>query len=256
MIRCWKWLVPVLLLVGCASGGDPRQPIPTRLDPAPLADRPAPLVVVLPGRYDDLGTLAASGIVSAIRQGWPDADVLLTGVGMAWYRDGVLVERLHREIIEPARHRGVGSIWLVGASIGGTGALLYERAHPGEVDGIVLLGPYLGERRAVEQILDAGGLAAWQPGPPRSLTATTFRRELWRSLKELLDDPQRAERLWLVYGEQDRYDYALPAIAPVLRPEQTVRLPGGHAWSVWTPAAAEVFERIAGPGRRVAAGLR
>ena len=56
-------------------------------------------------------------------------------------------------MIAPARARGYAGVWLAGASMGGMGTLLYERSRPGELDGLVLLAPYLGDRGLLEESL-------------------------------------------------------------------------------------------------------
>ena len=133
-----------LWLASCAAGGDPRLPIPTAKVSA--AGPATQLVVMLPGRGDDLPSLARTGIAARIQRAWPDADVVLTGLTMPYYRQDQAVQRLQREIIEPARRSGrYRRIWLAGISLGGLGALLYDQAHPGEVDGLLLMSPYLGD---------------------------------------------------------------------------------------------------------------
>lgn len=239
-------LLACLFAGGCVTMGDSSRPIPQARHPAPVqGDGAAPLVVVLPGRYDDLASLTDSGVVEAIQSQWPRADVLLAAAAMDYYIDGVVADRLHREIVAPARERGVQQLWVVGASLGGMGALLYERAHPGELDGIVLLAPYLGDRAIIGQIMAAGGPCQWQPGPPQTINGSNFETELWRSLRGLADDADRAGRIWLAYGDEDRLRYAIPAIAPLLDPDQVIEVSGGHEWGVWTPAARMLFGQIA-----------
>jgi hypothetical protein len=87
------------------------------------------------------------------------------------------------EILQPARMQGYRSIWLAGASMGDTGTLLYDAAYPGSLDGLVLFAPYLGDEALLREFCDAGGIARWQPGPPQSVTADTWQRELWRHLQ-------------------------------------------------------------------------
>lgn len=120
------------MLMGCFPIGDPSKPIPTALTNAPIqAQR---LVVVLPGRGDDLIDLRKSGIVQAVQSAWPDADVMLTGLALRYYLEGLAEQRLHQEVIVPARRRGYAQVWLVGASLGGMRAVMYDRApsQPGQ----------------------------------------------------------------------------------------------------------------------------
>lgn len=238
-------VITVLALAGCANMGDRSQPIPTQLRPALAASVPAPLVIVLPGRADNIEVMSKFGIAEAIQRSWPKADVVLTSATLDYYRDGAVERRLHDEIIAPARARGVREIWLVGASLGGLGALLYERAHPGEVQGIVLLAPYLGKAGLLKEIARAGGAANWDPGiAPQPMSSKTFERELWRYLRTWSERPELAARVWIAYGDQDRLRNAIPVIASLLPADHVIERSGKHKWSVWTPAAEDIFAGI------------
>lgn len=232
-----------LLLAGCLSPGATRETIATRLVPAPSGSGERVLVVVLPGRGDDLQGLADSGIAPAIQAAWPEADVLLAEVTLAYYYEGRMPERLHAEVIAPARARGYAGVWLAGASMGGMGTLLYERSRPGELDGLVLLAPYLGNRGLLREIGESG-LVAWEPGPePAGIDRKTYQREVWRNVQRW-PASGRSQDVWLAYGEDDRLAKAIGVLTPALPADQVLARPGGHAWVVWSPAAGEVFARI------------
>jgi pimeloyl-ACP methyl ester carboxylesterase len=237
------------LLTGCVSFADPVAPIPTELVPAPHpgANGQRDLVIVLPGRGDDVADLRASGIAAAFQSGLPDADVLLAGVTMPYYYGGRMAQRLHAEVVEPARARGYRHVWLAGASMGGMGTLLYERAHPGKMDGLVLLAPFLGERGLIEEIETAGGLAQWNAGPAvAAIDKDNYQREVWRQLQTwTAPGATRPQRVWLAFGREDRLRALTPPLAAVLPADHVLERDGGHAWVVWTPAAREVAAAIA-----------
>jgi pimeloyl-ACP methyl ester carboxylesterase len=228
-------------LLGCVAWGDIAQPIPSALVAAPRdATR---LVIVLPGRSDDLQALQGSGIAEAVQSAWPDADVVLAGLTLAYYEHGDAPQRLHEQIIAPARQRGYREIWLAGASMGGAGTLLYDATYPGEVDGIVLLAPYVGDVELLDEIMAEGGIARWNPGPKQAISAATWQRELWRHVQSWVREPEKARNVWLTYGDRDRLARAMPILEPALRPEQVFVRRGGHTWSVWSPAMHDVLTR-------------
>ena len=236
------WLC-IAVLSGCFRMGDPSKPIPTFLVSAP--NRAERLVVVLPGRGDDLIDLQKSGIVQAVQSAWPDADVLLTGLALGFYLEGRAEQRLHDEVILPARRRGYSQVWLVGASLGGMGAVMYDRAYPNDVNGMVLLAPYLGDKPVLSQIAAAGGISAWQPpAEPERITAENFQEELWRHLQTWSRRPAAARNVWLAYGKDDRMRAAIGLLAPLLPPDHLLLREGGHEWSVWSPATYDVLVRI------------
>jgi pimeloyl-ACP methyl ester carboxylesterase len=189
--------------------------------------------------------MADLGLAEAIQSAWPDAKVVLTGATLDYYLDGGLPRRLHEEIVAPALADGGRELWLVGASLGGMGALAYDRAYPGQADGIILLAPFLGDRGLLDEIQAAGGIAAWQPGPvPDRLDRDNALRELWRHLQGFADAPDSGARVWLAHGDRDRLRRAVPVIAPLLPADQVLERPGGHSWTVWTPALVEILQAI------------
>ncbi len=236
-----------LLLTACLPGGPTQTKIPFEKMQDKSANDKKILVVVLPGRGDDVANLKASGIAEAIQSSMPEADVELTGISLAYYMEGRMPQRLHDEIMLPARERGYQEIWLVGASMGGMGSLLYEREYPGDVAGLVLLAPFLGGRDVLKQIEGAGGLDKWQAGPvPVAIDKNNFDHELWRYLQTWQNkNSLRPNDVWLAYGKSDRLSAAMPPLQKLLKPEHVMVRDGAHAWVVWTPAAKEIFTEIA-----------
>lgn len=233
------------LLFGCAYIRKPSGPIPVKTIPAPRQAADPPLVVVLPGRSDDLDDLAQAGIAEAVQRAWPEADVLLAGATLGYYADGDVASRLHDEIIVPARRRGYREIWLAGASMGGMGALLYERAYPHDVTGLVLMAPFMGNPSLIKEVAAAGGPASWDPGPvPPQLDADNYQRELWRVVKGWGGSPREGTRIWLVCGSEDRFIEPAKMLASQLPDGHFIQGDGGHEWPVWDAGAAQVFARI------------
>lgn len=230
-----------LLLAACSTGGDVTRPIPTLLVPA--ARPPHRLVVMLPGRGDDLDSLARRGVAQTIHRQWPDADVILTGLTMPFYRQGRATRRLHDEVLVPARAQHYDQVWLAGISLGGLGALMYDRAYPGEIDGMLLISPYLGDKSLYREIQAAGGLDRWQPGPVQAFTPETYQRELWRYIQRWSIHPERTRTIWVAYGDRERFRDRIALLAAQLPPGHAFELPGHHNWTLWGPAASMLLER-------------
>lgn len=246
-MRLLRWSVVLLAasaLLACVSQrSDPSRPVPTALLPSKQGSHR--LVVVLPGRRDRLESLRRSGVGEAIQRAWPDADVLFAELSMPYYLDRSAAQRLHDEVLMPARRRAYTEIWLVGASLGGMGGILYDRTYPGQVDGMVLLAPYTGERGVHDEIRAAGGLRAWKPASrPDDNVADAWQRELWAHLKTWAEEPERTRNVWLAYGDNDYLREGMPLVAGLLPPEHVRVVPGKHAWSTWTPATEAIFHAI------------
>ncbi|MGY3264497.1 alpha/beta hydrolase [Lysobacter sp. HA35] len=184
-MRLLRWsvlLVAASALLACVpTRADLSKPVPTALLPSKAGSHR--LVVVLPGRRDRLESLRRSGVGEAIQRVWPDADVLFAELSMPYYLDRSAPRRLHDEVLMPARRRAYTEIWLVGASLGGMGGILYDGMYPGQVDGMVLLAPYTGERDIHDEIRAAGGLDAWQPSASTIDEKNLWQRDLWAQMK-------------------------------------------------------------------------
>lgn len=232
-------------LAGCITIGDSSVPIGSMAVAAPEAAAERTLVIVLPGIGSDALDLQDHGIAAAIHAAWPGADVILTSATIAYYRDGRLVNRLHEEFIEPARARGYRNLWLAGASLGGMGALLYEREYPGALTGLVLFSPFLGDIGLGDEIRDAGGVRSWSPGPlPDEVNSDNYQRQVWRMVKGWAEHPDLVHRVWLAYGTSDYMVDRMRLLAPEIPAEHRLELPGGHTWSVWISATKEIFARV------------
>lgn len=252
----WLSLAALVLievtLSGCVTLGHASDPIPTQLVPAPQPRDERVLVVVLPGIGSSKDDLARHDVAEAIQRQWPDADTLLTSAALAYYGpEGRLTERLQGEIIEPARDQGYDHIWLIGASLGGLGALLYEQQYPGDVNGVVAFAPFLGGDDLPEQIRAAGGISRWQaqPLPPKEARNPYLLYPLlvFRMARDWLVRPNLAKRIWIVCGRDDNLKSEAELLATALPQAHYVEVDGGHRWSVWLDSLHSTLPRIRNP---------
>ena len=190
------------------------------------------LLVLLPGSYSVPEEFEQEGFVQAVHDHRLAADLLLVDAHVGYYHRRTIVDRLQADVIVPARARGYRHIWVAGVSIGGLGALLHAEAQPGELDGLVLLAPYLGTPLVAKDIANAGGLAAWRAPPfPVELDLDAG---LWRWLQQQTSAGARGPQLWLGYGRSDRFAANAAVLQQALPATQVFTAPGGHDWPVWT----------------------
>lgn len=204
-------------------------PMPMLRAAASSQTRSDTLVVMLPGIRDRPSDFVTEGLVADLRQHRPDVDVLLADAHFGYYRDRSVLERLKADVIDPARARGHRHIWLVGISLGGFGALGYGAQHGQDIDGIVVLAPYLGEDRVIRDITRAGGPAAWLASP-QAQNATPLERAIWQSLSQR---PVDAPPIHLGYGREDRMSPGHRLMARQLPPDRVLHVAGGHDWAPW-----------------------
>jgi pimeloyl-ACP methyl ester carboxylesterase len=188
------------------------------------------LVVFLPGRRDSAVQYERAQFIDAVRQSGVAVDMVAVEAHYGYYASRTVVVRLREDVIAPAIAQGYEQIWLVGVSMGGLGALLYIREYPRDIAGVVALAPFLGDDDMVQEITKAGGL--WQWHIP-TVSPGDFPHELWQWLKVYLQRPGEAPRLYLGYGQQDRFAPANDLLAMYLPKTQVLKTPGGHEWSTW-----------------------
>lgn len=188
------------------------------------------LVVFLPGRGSAVRSFAEEGLVQELLRKRANVDVIGVEAHLGYYRDRTLPLRLNEDIIAPAKKNGYDNIWLVGVSLGGLGAMIYDATYPEEVAGICVLAPYLGEGSILNEIAGAGGLAKWQPG---ALGEHEMEREIWQKLASYAAGKKSAGRVYLGYGDADSFAVTNLFFASMLPSGQVMTAQGGHDWQTW-----------------------
>lgn len=223
------FLTILALLPSCAYIPRPAStPVRTQVSGNGSGDE---LVVFLPGRWSLPEEFEREGLIEIARKKWPDARLVTPDLHIGYYKNQTMIQRLHEDIILPARHSGVKTIRLVGVSMGGMGALVYDLEHPGEVTEIYLLSPFLGEEQALAEIAAAGGLAKWNPGTP---SAEDFSRRLWAGLRTKWLREGKRPLVYLGCGTEDRLASSNKMFArEFLEQSDQTWIAGGHDWLTW-----------------------
>ena len=217
-----------LSLQACAPYRAVQGPIAQVSDAQACGARAGNLIVFLPGLRDLPSDFVAEGFVQAVRQRQLDADITLLDAHVGYYNERQIVNRLHSEVIAPARAQGYERIWLVGISLGGLGSLLYSQAHPQAITGFYAMAPYLGEKALVKEVVDAG-LAQWRPSEPAQLGG-----EAWGLAQAYLNSTPGLPQAYIGYGESDRFAQANALFATALPPGHRYVAEGGHDWRAWS----------------------
>ncbi len=210
-----------------------KTPVPLRADyfqEGRRADRDT-LFVFLPGHLSSPQDFVREHFIEMLGRYHPRIDSVAVDAGLGYYIKRMLPERLLSDVIEPARRAGYKKIWLIGISMGGSGALWYAKEHPGTIQGALLLSPFLGDKPVIDEIDAAGGLKKWSPALP--LRAGDYQRGQWLWLKRYINAPDRLPVLAIGFGDSDRYVKANRLLADILPENRVFRAPGGHDWSTW-----------------------
>jgi len=184
-------------------------------------------MVWLPGAYNTAVEFLDAGFPAAVRARRLALDLAFIDLEMQHLGDRDAVAQLRSDVVLPARAAGV-TIWLAGISLGGFIALDYAASHPGEVDGLCLLAPYLGSRLLTAEIAAAGGFERWEPG---ELAETDADHRIWRYIKTR---PAHDVPLYLGFGREDRFSAAHRLLAATLPADSVNAIAGGHEWRTWS----------------------
>ena len=188
------------------------------------------LLVFLPGIGDLPEDYERNGFIEAVRRREVSIDMIVADLHFGYYLGRNAVERLRDDIILPAQAMGYQHIALAGISLGGFGALFYAMHHPEDISLMFLLAPYLGDRRIIAEITQAGGAQTWEA---KKSVESDYQRRLWQWLKHY--DAQKLElpALYLGYGRQDIFAAAHDRLAELLPKERVYVVDGGHDWHTW-----------------------
>ena len=198
------------------------------------------LLVLLPPAYGTARDFIEQGFVAAVRSRGLPVDVIAAGAIADHYLDQTVVARLHADVIVPALAQGYRRLWLCGISIGGFGSLLTLQSHGADIEGVLLLAPYLGSRPAVNDVIRAGGFARWQPP---SAAPDDHERQLLAWLHGVLTVPLQGPPIYVAYGAQDRFAPSIEVLADALPAARVVRQPGEHDWATWIALWGALLDR-------------
>jgi len=231
--RVWQVLrrsaLTAMAVVGQVACGALRPAsVPMRTVPYGTPTSTDRFLLLLPGRHDSAGDFGRYGFVEEARAAGLSAEVVAAEAHMGYYVRRVIHTRLREDVLAPTRARGLRTIWMMGISLGALGSVIVGSEFPGELDGLILVAPYLGPDALIREIESAGGLRNWSPpAEPEDFAG------LWVWLRGYADSPSLRPPLILAYGENDRYGKAHGLLAEVLPADRVLTEPGGHDWSTW-----------------------
>lgn len=217
-----------VFVAGCFGMAPTQVPIPA-IETTPPEARNDTLVVMLPGRGDRAEVFIREGFEQAgLQHGF---DTVAVDAHLGYYMQRSLLERLHEDVVAPARAAGYRNIWMLGISMGGLGSLLYASEYPEEVAGVILLAPFLGDRSAIETIVESGPLAEWD-GQGDGLE--DYEVAIWSYIRDARTG-DAATPLVLGYGLSDGMAEGYEKLIDFMNPSSVFTLEGGHKWTTWRP---------------------
>ncbi len=188
------------------------------------------LLLMLPGAKNTPMQLERNGFIHALRERKLAVDVLVLDAHADLYLDRLPVERLLLDTLDEARAQGYHRIWLLGISLGGTGAMLCATQRPADIEGVLLLAPFLGTRGIIAEVEAAGGLHRWHAG---DIESRDHERALLEQIRLSPLDTDEFPTIYLGYGSEDRYRGASNLLSECLPKDHVTVMSGGHDWETW-----------------------
>lgn len=217
-------LLGALLVSGCVA--TPTVPLDTLSYPARSEGPEENLLVLLRGIGASHHIFAEEGIIDEIRRRQLPFDVIAPDTHFGYYDSQTLEARLKADIIDPARAQGYRQIWLAGFSMGGLGSLFYLRSYPSDVDGVLLVSPFLGWDAIIHEIAAAGGVTSWQQ---LTTDPEDWSRLIWSWINGYAAAPRNYPPIYLGYGRNDWLaDEGPPLLATVLPAQRVFSVSGNH----------------------------
>ena len=233
-------LFPLLALVLSSCGLLPRStPAPVRtVSAGPEAAKE--LTVLLPGRWSTVDEFEREGFFESAKERWPEGRVVAADLHLGYYKKREAARRIHEDIIVPARENGVTTVRVVGISMGGLGALIYDLEYPDDIDEMYLLSPFVGDEEVIDEIRAAGGLRNWEVEPKGE---RDFSRMLWCGLKSRWIQKNDRPEVRLACGTEDRLvESNRLFVREFLDSEDALWREGDHDWPTWRRLFREMIK--------------
>ena len=223
-----------LTISGCISG---KKPLQTLSYETAESDNKH-LIIFLQGLGGTMNCLLeghkcfeTEGLVDSVRTRNIPFDMMAPNTHFGYYKDRSLEYRLRNDVILPAKAAGYDKIWLVGVSMGGLGSLMYLKHHTEDINGVLAMGPFLGDRDIIDEISTAGGLDSWNPGIYDE--KEDWQRMLWDWLKEYNSKINSGPPIYLGIGTEDTYYSGQKLLAEYLPPGRVIEIQGKHRFSTF-----------------------
>jgi len=249
-LRPWRLLPLPLLMAGCKLVFPAPTPMRATWRHSERCESSQTIVALLPGRGDSADDFDAHGFLDALARSDVGVDAVAVDATMGYYLRGSVVNRVFEDVIAPARKKGYSRIWLAGISMGAMGALLTAEQDHRDIEGILLMGAYLGDEDVIDEVASHGGLAGYTP--PKVRDPADYQRNVWRWLKRYAESPNASPKLYLGFGTEDRFVRSDELLAAALPADHVFRVKGKHAWGPWS----EIFNAFLASGALAPPGCR
>ena len=226
------WVCSIVSIVTVLSGCSRfwgKEALTTKFYPSMFGTNEA-LIVLLPGFGGKGIHYEEQGFIEAIRERGSAVSMETLDIKPSLYLQSRILEILKTEVIRHAKAQGYEGIFLIGISMGGHGVLRYVTEHPEDVNGVLVLSPFVSGPLVTKAIEDAGGLDKWDDCP---FVAWDYACNVWKALQDHVSNPENRANIYLGYGTEDVFADECRLLADMLPPENVFTVSGKHDWPTW-----------------------
>lgn len=198
------------------------------------------LLLMLPGAKNTPQQLVDNGFIRALRERNLPVDVLALDTHVDLYLERADIERVLHHTLDEVRASGYRRIWLLGISLGGSGAMICTTQRAAEIEGVFMLAPFLGTRGLIAEVDAAGGLHRWQAG---EIEVRDHERALLEQIQGRVLESAELPTILLGYGSEDRYRGASIMLSAHLPSHRVEVIPGGHDWETWAALWCRLLDK-------------
>lgn len=194
---------------------------------APSSDT---LIVLLHGRMGKPENFEKHQWIPRLQEKYPHCEIVAPDVHLGYYMGRSITDRLHKDIILPAKQRGVKRVYFIGVSMGSLGSLLYESEYPGNVDGFLLVAPFLGYEAIEKDLKREGGLKTWSEKLENE--PEKWQQKIWQWIAER--SPEVADKVHIGYAKDDEYVVGQQFFASLMHEPNVIIVEGKHRFDAFT----------------------
>ena len=182
------------------------------------------------------------GLIDQLRERNLPVDIIVPNAHYGYYKTESVVDRIKKDIIEPAKQRGYERFWLAGFSMGGLGSLFYIREYPQDIEAVMLVSPFMGWGTIRREIVSAGGINYWDAD---NSAIDNWQILVWTFIQDYLGAPDNYPPVYLGYGTRDGVAKNGPELLAAALPQERIfTLPGSHNYPTFKALWSKHLDRL------------
>lgn len=220
--------VLVLICTSCSFNLDVNKPVEMIWDKT--GKKVDSVIIFLPGLLDTAKIFEEEQFFSTARKAGITADMVAASINIRHLIEGMMIERIEKDIFRYLNNEGYKNIWLVGMSLGALNSLLFYQKYAKNICGVVMLAPFIADEDLTKELQQAGRIDKWVPKPTENKKVLKQKLQyLWQWLQQQ-ESQNNLNQLYLGYGKEDKYKDSITLLQNILDKKNVIVVEGNHDW--------------------------